>query len=92
VPGDLPDGRAEVRQRARPLERGVEILKTKRVFVLKEEVGTLPRFFYYFDERYPRALDPEALAIGEQLKREEGERRDGAGAGRAGMGRDRDGG
>jgi Fe-S-cluster-containing dehydrogenase component len=31
------------------------ILRTKRVFVLKEEVGTLPRFFYYFDERYPRA-------------------------------------
>ena len=36
------------------------ILRTKRVFVLKEEVGTLPRFFYYFDERYPRHLDPEA--------------------------------
>ena len=32
-----------------------QILKTKRVFVLKEEVGTLPRFFYYFDERYPRS-------------------------------------
>jgi len=32
-----------------------EILRTKRVFVLKEEVGTLPRFFYYFDERYPRS-------------------------------------
>jgi molybdopterin-containing oxidoreductase family iron-sulfur binding subunit len=31
-----------------------QILKTKRVFVLKEDVGTLPRFFYYFDERYPR--------------------------------------
>ncbi len=31
-----------------------QILKTKRVFVLKEEIGTLPRFFYYFDERYPR--------------------------------------
>lgn len=30
------------------------ILRTKRVFVLKEEVGTLPRFFYYFDERHPR--------------------------------------
>ncbi|MDP6763492.1 MAG: 4Fe-4S dicluster domain-containing protein [Planctomycetota bacterium] len=30
------------------------ILRTKRVFVLKEDVGTLPRFFYYFDERYPR--------------------------------------
>lgn len=25
------------------------ILRNKRVFVLKEEVGTLPRFFYYFD-------------------------------------------
>ena len=32
-----------------------QILRTKRVFVLKEEVGTLPRFFYYFDERYPRS-------------------------------------
>ncbi len=30
------------------------ILRTKRIFVLKEDVGTLPRFFYYFDERYPR--------------------------------------
>ncbi len=30
-----------------------EVLKTKRIFVLKEEVGTLPRFFYYFDERDP---------------------------------------
>lgn len=34
-----------------------QILKTKRVFILKEEVGTLPRFFYYFDERYPRDDD-----------------------------------
>lgn len=25
------------------------ILQTRRVFVLKEEVGTLPRFFYYFE-------------------------------------------
>ena len=25
------------------------ILKNKRVFIHKEEVGTLPRFFYYFD-------------------------------------------
>jgi Fe-S-cluster-containing dehydrogenase component len=25
------------------------ILKHKRVFVLKEELGTMPRFFYYFD-------------------------------------------
>jgi len=40
-----------------------QILRTKRVFVLKEEVGTLPRFFYYFDERYPNSIDPEAQAI-----------------------------
>jgi len=40
-----------------------QILKTKRVFVLKEEVGTLPRFFYYFDERYPQSIDPEARDI-----------------------------
>jgi hypothetical protein len=46
-----------------PTARCPQILKTKRVFVLKEEVGTLPRFFYYFDERYPNSLDPEALAI-----------------------------
>jgi len=30
-----------------------EILRTNRVFVLKEDAGTMPRFFYYFDERYP---------------------------------------
>ncbi len=40
-----------------------QILKTKRVLVLKEEVGTLPRFFYYFDERYPNSIDPEARDI-----------------------------
>ncbi|OIO07090.1 MAG: 4Fe-4S ferredoxin [Elusimicrobia bacterium CG1_02_63_36] len=26
-----------------------KILETKRVYILKEEVGTLPRFYYYFD-------------------------------------------
>ena len=41
--GNVLDAKSEVAQ----------ILKTNRVFVLKEEVGTLPRFFYYFDERYP---------------------------------------
>lgn len=40
-----------------------QLLKSKRVFVLKEEVGTLPRFFYYFDERYPGTIDPEAKAV-----------------------------
>lgn len=60
--GNVLDPQSEVSQ----------ILKTKRVFVLKEEAGTLPRFFYYFDERYPNRLDPEAVAIGERLRREEG--------------------
>ena len=35
------------------LDKGSEIrwvLDNKRVFVLKEELGTLPRFFYFFDE------------------------------------------
>jgi len=31
-----------------------QILRNKRVFVLKEDVGTMPRFFYYFDERHPQ--------------------------------------
>ncbi len=37
-----------------------QILKNNRVFVLKEEVGTLPRFFYYFDERYPASDEAKA--------------------------------
>ncbi len=41
--GNILDPQSEVSQ----------ILKTKRVFVLKADVGTLPRFFYYFDERDP---------------------------------------
>ena len=32
-----------------PLSEVSQILRTKRVFVLKEEVGTMPRFYYYFD-------------------------------------------
>lgn len=31
-----------------------QILKSKHVFVLKQEANTLPRFFYYFDEDFPR--------------------------------------
>lgn len=38
------------------------ILREKRVFILKEEVGTLPRFFYYFDERGSRYHEPIAPA------------------------------
>ena len=43
------------------------ILKHKRVYVLKEEVGTIPRFFYYFDERGSRYREPitEVTAGGE---------------------------
>lgn len=36
------------------------ILRQKRVFVLKADVGTLPRFFYYFDERGSRYHEPIA--------------------------------
>jgi Fe-S-cluster-containing dehydrogenase component len=46
--GDVEDPKSEVS----------EILRNKRVFVLKEDVGTSPRFFYYFDERNPRAAKP----------------------------------
>ncbi|MHC5036584.1 MAG: 4Fe-4S dicluster domain-containing protein [Planctomycetota bacterium] len=42
--GNLLDPESEV----------VHILRSKRIFVLKETAGTLPRFFYSFDERYPR--------------------------------------
>lgn len=41
--GNVLDPNSEVRK----------VLESKRVFVLKEEAGTLPRFFYYFDERDP---------------------------------------
>ena len=34
------------------------ILRHKRVYVLKEDVGTVPRFFYYFDERGSRYGEP----------------------------------
>ena len=34
------------------------ILRNKRVYVFKEDVGTLPRFFYYFDERGSRYHEP----------------------------------
>ncbi len=36
------------------------ILRHKRVYVFKEDVGTIPRFFYYFDERGSRYRDPLA--------------------------------
>ena len=38
--GDLNDPSSEIRW----------VLENKRVFILKEDLGTLPRFFYFFDE------------------------------------------
>jgi molybdopterin-containing oxidoreductase family iron-sulfur binding subunit len=45
-----------------------QILRTKHVFVLKQDAGTLPRFFYYFDEDYPRneVIPREGTAEAEQ--------------------------
>ena len=43
--GNLLDPESEVSQ----------ILLNKHVFVLKQEVGTMPRFFYFFDQEYPRS-------------------------------------
>jgi len=37
--GNLLDPESEIRW----------VLESKRVYVLKEELGTRPRFFYYFD-------------------------------------------
>ncbi len=42
------------------------ILQHKRVFVLKQDVGTLPRFFYYFDERGSRYHEPIAPILPEE--------------------------
>ena len=45
-----------------PESEVAQILRNKRVFVLKEEAGTLPRFFYYFDERHPRGATTDEAA------------------------------
>lgn len=45
--GNLLDPESEVSQ----------IVRNKHVFVLKQEVGTRPRFFYYFDEDYHQHED-----------------------------------
>jgi len=42
------------------------ILRHKRVFILKQDVGTLPRFFYYFDERGSRYHEPIAPVLPEE--------------------------
>ena len=51
LPGSLPDRRAQVRHILDPNSEVSHILREKRVFIqLKEEMGTSPRFFYYFDK------------------------------------------
>jgi molybdopterin-containing oxidoreductase family iron-sulfur binding subunit len=35
-----------------PNSEVAQALSKKHVFVLKQEAGTLPRFFYYFDDYY----------------------------------------
>jgi len=64
--GNILDPESEVSQ----------ILRTKRVFVLKEEVGTHPRFFYYFDDHDPRAPDvqPPRAEVLDQAEREAAQR------------------
>ena len=52
-----------------------QLLKTKRIFVLKQDVGTLPRFFYYFDERYARSaptVPPEEVPLRSGVRPKEG--------------------
>ena len=52
--GNILDPESEVSQ----------ILRSKHVYVLKQEVGTLPRFFYYFDQGYPRAERKVSFRVG----------------------------
>ncbi|MFH1999650.1 MAG: 4Fe-4S dicluster domain-containing protein [Planctomycetota bacterium] len=42
------------------------ILNNKHIFVLKQEVGTEPRFFYYFDQEYPRDHRTSEISRGEE--------------------------
>jgi Fe-S-cluster-containing dehydrogenase component len=48
VPRGVPHRRAQVRQPARPNSEVRQVLETKRVYVLHEDAGTNPRFYYYF--------------------------------------------
>ena len=50
VPGVCPAGARKFGNILDPNSEVSYILKSKRVFIqLKEEMGTSPRFFYYFD-------------------------------------------
>ena len=50
LPGSVPD-RARVFGNVLDPESEINyILKNKRVYILKEEVGTHPRFYYFFEK------------------------------------------
>jgi Fe-S-cluster-containing dehydrogenase component len=44
------------------------ILRDKHVFVLKQEVGTMPRFFYFFDDSYHRNADSPSDMLSGQVE------------------------
>ncbi len=60
--GNLLDPGSEVAQ----------ILAKKHVYTLKQEAGTLPRFFYYFDQEYPRKKRVSAV-VPQEISRVRGE-------------------
>ncbi len=55
-----------------PASEVTQILRNKRIFVLKEDTGTLPRFFYYFDERRPQLRSGETDEIVQVTKMDAG--------------------
>ena len=48
--GGLPDRRTGIGNLLDPDSEIRWVLENKRVFVLKEELGTRPQFYYFFDE------------------------------------------
>ena len=60
--GNILDPESEVSQ----------ILRTKHVYVLKQEVGTLPRFYYYFDEDYPRVMKKVSKRLDDDARERRG--------------------
>ena len=46
---DCPAGARQFGNLRDPDSQLRKILKSKRVYILKEEAGTIPRFYYWFD-------------------------------------------
>jgi len=60
--GNLLDPESEVSQ----------ILAKKHVLVLKQDAGTMPRFFYYYDQEYPRSKRTAGVDQGKKRNGDEG--------------------